>query len=367
MQKIALFNWKTCLLFSETAKMRKPPQPSHTLTKILPVMKLTIILITVGLLHAHGEGHSQNITFTGKGVVLSKIFTVVETQTGYTFFANKDLLKGSRPVSVSVKDMPLKDFLDLAFHDQPMTYEINNKTIFIKRRSSSTSYAVSGMQKQPQAQQEQALQEISGTVSGADGVPLEGATIIVKGTKTATTSGANGAFSINANLTETLVISYVGYATVEERIHGRTNISIIMNKVISEVEQVVITALGIPKKTKALTYNVQEIKGDEVNKVKDANFVNSLSGRVAGVTINSSSSGIGGSTRVIMRGAKSLFGNNTALYVVDGVPLPGLNTAQPADLFQGAGVTGDGISNINPEDITSISVLTGPRWSSLVW
>src|SRR5262249_28071455 len=112
-------------------------------------------------------------------------------------------------------------------------------------------------------------------------------------------------------------------------------------------------------------YNVQEVSGDEVNAVKDANFVNSLSGKVAGATFNSASSGIGGSTRVVMRGAKSLFGNKNALYVVDGIPLPDLSTSPAGDIFSGAGATGDGISNINPDDIASVSVLTGPAAAAL--
>ncbi|MBE7171285.1 MAG: SusC/RagA family TonB-linked outer membrane protein, partial [Williamsia sp.] len=127
-----------------------------------------------------------------------------------------------------------------------------------------------------------------------------------------------------------------------------------------------VTALGIARRSKALTYNVQELKGEEVNRVKDANFVNSLAGKVAGVTINSSSAGIGGSARVILRGTKSLSPtNNNALYVVDGIPMPPLSNAQPNDVFSGAGQTGDGISNINPEDIESISVLSGPSAAAL--
>ncbi|MBE7172435.1 MAG: SusC/RagA family TonB-linked outer membrane protein [Williamsia sp.] len=206
---------------------------------------------------------------------------------------------------------------------------------------------------------------IGGTVANGEGQPLEGATIQVKGTNRSTTSGSGGVFSIDAEPAQVLVVSYVGYTTREEPVGNRTELRIVLSLQVGEAEQVVVTALGIARRSKALTYNVQELKGEEVNRVKDANFVNSLAGKVAGVTINSSSSGIGGSSRVVMRGAKSLFGNNNALYVVDGVPLPNLNTTQPSDVFQGAGVTGDGISNINPEDIASVSVLTGPAAAAL--
>ena len=321
-----------------------------------------MLLLTLGLLNARATGYSQTITFSGKGVTLEKVFLAVEVQTGYTVFANKDLLKGTRPVSVSVKDMLLTAFLDLAFQNQPVNYEVNNKTIFIKRKTAGAVTvqvtSAPGTQLVPD--------RVRGTVSTAEGQPLAGATITVRGTRTSVTSGADGTFEINASLTQVLVISYVGYASLEEPIGGRLSLSIVMSRQVSEVEQVVVTALGIPKRVKSLTYNVQELKGEEVNRVKDANFINSLAGKVAGVTINSSSSGIGGSARVILRGTKSLSpNNNNALYVVDGIPMPALSNAQPNDVFSGAGQTGDGISNINPEDIESISVLSGPSAAAL--
>jgi TonB-dependent SusC/RagA subfamily outer membrane receptor len=188
---------------------------------------------------------------------------------------------------------------------------------------------------------------------------------MVKGTAISTVTNAEGHFSINAASDQILVISYIGYTTIEEPIKGRSSINIILQRQIAEVEQVVVTALGITRKTRALTYNVQEVKGEDLTRVKDANLVNSLLGKVAGVTIKNAASGIGGSARVIMRGAKSLFGNNNALYVVDGIPLPFISNTEPSDVFQGSGQSGDGISNINPEDIASISVLTGAAATAL--
>ena len=209
------------------------------------------------------------------------------------------------------------------------------------------------------------LQRITGTIKSADGILLDGATVNIKGTATSTITNSSGNFSINATADQVLIVSYVGYTTVEEPIRGRSAINIIMQRQVAEIEQVVVTALGITKKAKSLTYNVQEVKGEDLTKVKDANLVNGLLGKVAGVTINNAASGIGGSARVIMRGAKSLFGNNNALYVVDGIPLPFISNTEPSDVFQGAGQSGDGISNMNPEDIASISVLTGAAATAL--
>jgi TonB-linked SusC/RagA family outer membrane protein len=131
------------------------------------------------------------------------------------------------------------------------------------------------------------------------------------------------------------------------------------------LSDVVVTALGIKKEEKALSYHVQQVAGADIIKVSDANFVNNLNGRIAGATINSSSVGAGGASRVIMRGAKSISGNNNVLYVIDGIPLPNLSSSQSDDIFEGAGQTGDGISNLNPDDIESLSVLSGPSAAAL--
>ena len=332
----------------------------QSFTKILLVMKLTFMLLIVGLLNANARSFSQTITFSGRQVTLDKIFNIIETQTGYTIFANKGLLQGVRPVTVSANNMPVKDFLTVILKDQPIDFVIENKTIFIKEKdqASAKTELISPPADLPPI-------TITGTVFNSEGQPLIGATVMIKGTHTSTATDEKGQFSIKAEASRTLIVSFVGYQSLQVPVNGRTSIDIVLQKAQAELNEVVITALGIRRQTKALTYNVQEVSGEEVNKVKDANFINSLTGKVAGATINSTSSGIGGSVRVVMRGAKSLTGNNNALYVVDGIPLPNLTTSQAADIFSGAGATGDGISNINPDDIASISVLTGPAAAAL--
>ena len=130
------------------------------------------------------------------------------------------------------------------------------------------------------------------------------------------------------------------------------------------LDEVVVTALGIKRATKALSYNVQEVKGDELTTVKSANFMNSLAGKVAGVNINASSSGVGGATRVVMRGTKSISSDNNALYVIDGVPIFNTNKGDTNGQYS-AQPRGEGISDINPEDIESMSVLSGPAAAAL--
>src|SRR5690606_29772388 len=132
-----------------------------------------------------------------------------------------------------------------------------------------------------------------------------------------------------------------------------------------EIEEVVVTALGIKRKVKALTYNVQEIKSEELNAVSDGSLVSGLAGKIAGATINNSSAGTGSSSRVILRGLNSLDGNNNALYVIDGIPMTNTIRTQAEDIYSGAGQSGDFVANLNPEDIESLSVLSGPAAAAL--
>ncbi|HTI89819.1 MAG TPA: SusC/RagA family TonB-linked outer membrane protein [Puia sp.] len=211
---------------------------------------------------------------------------------------------------------------------------------------------------------------ISGKITAADGTAIAGVSVAVKGTRKGTATNAAGEFTIEAKKGDVLVVSYIGYQTQEVTVSDATTLSITLQVGTSQLNEVVVTALGIQRQAKSLTYSVQKIGNDQLTTVKDASFVNSLTGKVAGVTITKSSSGIGGSTRVVLRGNKSTR-NNQPLYVVDGVPLTNYSPAQPGDEYGQSGVGyagidgGDGISNLNPEDIESISVLKGASAAAL--
>ena len=206
---------------------------------------------------------------------------------------------------------------------------------------------------------------VKGTVKDVNGEPLIGVNIVVKGTTVGAITDLDGHFSLKAKAGEVLLISYTGYVSQEVMVRNNQYLNIVLKENLTELNEVVVTALGIKKETKALTYNVQELKQADLVTVKDANFMNSLIGKVAGVSINTSSSGVGGSARVVMRGTKSISGNNNALYVVDGIPLPQLASEQPSDMYTGMGQTGDGIATFNPDDVESMSVLSGAAAAAL--
>ena len=210
---------------------------------------------------------------------------------------------------------------------------------------------------------------VSGVVvDAADHEPLTGATVSVKGvTGQGALTDMDGKFTIkNVKAGAILVVSYIGYTTKEVAVADRTELRIELASADKQLETVVVTALGIKRSQKALSYNVQEVKNDALTTVKDANFMNSLNGKVAGVNIQRSASGVGGATRVVMRGNKSISGDNNVLYVIDGVPVG--NSADRGGDGSGFGsgrASGEGISSINPDDIESISVLTGPSAAAL--
>ena len=210
---------------------------------------------------------------------------------------------------------------------------------------------------------------VSGVVvDAADHEPLIAATVSVKGQAgQGVLTDMDGKFTIkNIKAGAILVISYVGYTTKEVAVADRAELTIELTSAEKQLETVVVTALGIKRSQKALSYNVQEVKNDALTTVKDANFMNSLNGKVAGVNIQRSASGVGGATRVVMRGNKSISGDNNVLYVIDGVPVG--NSADRGGDGSGFGsgrASGEGISSINPDDIESISVLTGPSAAAL--
>ncbi|ATA77963.1 TonB-dependent receptor plug domain protein [Capnocytophaga canimorsus] len=215
---------------------------------------------------------------------------------------------------------------------------------------------------------EQQTKKVSGTVTDESGQPLPGVSVFIKGTQRGITTDFDGNYQIQASQGEMLVFSYVGFVTQEKIVSSTGNelvINISLKEETQQLEQVVVTALGIKRQEKALSYNVQQVKSEELTRVKDANFVNSLNGKVAGVNIQKSSSGVGGQTKVVMRGAKSILGGNNVLYVIDGVPMGENTNRERGDQKFGTPASSEGIADFNSEDIESISVLTGPSAAAL--
>lgn len=216
--------------------------------------------------------------------------------------------------------------------------------------------------------------QIKGKVTDENGGGLPGANILVKGTNIGTNSDADGNFTIAVSSNKTIVISSVGYNTKEVATNAATTmLNVTLEPDVRHLQEVVVTALGITKDQKTLSYATQQISTETFAKARELNVANSLSGRVAGLDVVRSSSGVGGPSRVVLRGDRSIFGNNQALIVVDGVPIvsnnvnfnsPSNSNSGPANANGGRDVS-DGLSSINPDDIESINVLRGASATAL--
>lgn len=209
---------------------------------------------------------------------------------------------------------------------------------------------------------------ITGVVTSAeDGQPIPGAAVQVKGTTVGVTTDVNGRFSLKVPAdAQVLQISFVGMTTKEVTIGKQTTINVVLETAVMDIEGVVVTALGISREKKSLGYAVEEVKAEELNQTRSGNLITSLSGKVSGVNITSASGNMGGSSRVTIRGIKSISGNNSPLFVVDGVPMDN-SSFNTLDTERGAGGIdyGNMANDINPDDIESVSVLKGPTAAAL--
>lgn len=200
--------------------------------------------------------------------------------------------------------------------------------------------------------------KVNGTVTDPDGNGIPGATIVQKGTSNGTTTNMDGKFTIIVTSPNAvLAFSFVGMKPVEEVVNGRSVINVKMESTEIGITEVVVTALGIQRDKKTLTYASQQVSGDEMLKARDQNFMNALSGKAAGLDIKTSSSGAGGSTKAVLRGNKSLVGLSEPLYVIDGIPMVNNKGGQPGSY--GGTDGGDGLTALNSDDIESINVLKG--------
>ena len=205
---------------------------------------------------------------------------------------------------------------------------------------------------------------VKGKIVDKGGEAVIGANILVKGTSTGAVTDLDGNYTLSVSPNATLVFSYIGMKSQTVAVNNRKQIDVTLEDEAKAIDAVVVTALGIKRSEKALSYNVQKVDNSALTKVKEANFVNSLSGKVAGVNITRSSAGIGGATSVVMRGSKSIAGNNNVLYVVDGMPIGNASRGGDGGEYGRPG-SGEGISDFNSDDIESISVLTGPSAAAL--
>jgi TonB-linked SusC/RagA family outer membrane protein len=280
-----------------------------------------------------------------KNASLESIIWTIKKQSEFNFFYNSGDVKGVEGIDADFKNTTAEEILNTVLEGTGLTFDIVHKTVIIRK-----DYRIKPRQVEKLELQQPQQKEISGKVTDANGLPLPGVSVIVKGTTIGTVSNADGEFSLNVPLdAKVLQFSFVGMQTQEVSIDGRSSFSLEMEEETFGVEEVVVTALGIEKNKRILTYATQQINMESVTTVKDISLGNALAGKLAGVavTTGSGAGGVGSGSRIIIRGERSISGGNTPLIIMDGVP------------------SNFGIDNINPDDVESINVLKGPSASAL--
>lgn len=311
----------------------------------------------IGIPATAAQNLNSLITINKSNAKLLDVMGAIEQQSNYLFVYNKDV-DVQRNASLNVEDRPLADVLADLFNGSGIRYSVEGSYIML-----SAAKAADAVQ--------QAITVTGKVMDGAFNEPMPGVAIQVQGTTTGTVTDLDGNFTLEVPSQDAvLIFSFVGYKTQNVTVGTQRNLNITMQEDTETLEEVVVTALGIQKKEKSLTYSTQVVGGDELTRAKDANMMNSLAGKTAGVQILRSSSGLGGSVKISIRGSRSASGSNQPLYVIDGMPINSSSSESTATVLGGNNDganrdNGDGISNLNPDDIESMNILKGPAAAAL--
>lgn len=284
---------------------------------------------------------------------LGKVIEQIKSQSSYNFFYD-DKLASLSVENVKLSNASIEKVLDAVLKGKNIAFKIEGDVIYLSEKSQT-----------PQNGSQQGKERtIIGTVSDDMG-PLIGVNVLVKGTTVGAITDMDGNFTlVTTEANPVLQISYIGYTTQEIAVKGNTPLAVKLATDSQLIDEVVVTALGIKRAEKALSYNVTQVDAESALAVKDANFINSLNGKVAGLNINASSSGIGGASKVVMRGSRGIEQSSNALYVIDGIPMYSLSGTGGGTEFDSQGST-EAIADLNPEDIESMSVLSGAAAAAL--
>lgn len=297
---------------------------------------------------AFAQNGGVRITIQKENITVIEALKQVERQSKLSVGYNDSQLKDKPAINLNLIKIELSKALSVILKGTGYTYQIKSNYIKIIPQPKATS---------------KAIKQITGRVVDEKNEPLIGVNIQVEGTNSGVITDLDGKYTIKASVGSILNFTYIGYTSSFVKVTDKSVYNVQMSANVEVLNEVVVTALGIKREQKALSYNVQQVKSDQLTDIRDANFINNLNGKVAGVNINSSSSGVGGASKVVMRGTKSIEQSSNALYVVDGIPM--FNFGGGGGTENGSQGVTESIADINPDDIESISVLTGAAAAAL--
>ena len=310
-------------------------------TKIMRIMKLTIILLFGSLMTISASTYSQNtkLNLSARNSSLIDIFRQIEDQSEFYFYFKKEEVKSIESVSFEAKDALVTEILDQVLAKTGLEYKVIDRYIVVKPKGTADREMTT-----------QQSRKLTGKVVDDTGVSLPGVSVVVKGTTTGTITDNDGKYQLSVPPeAKTLVFSFVGMQTQEVACTGKNIVDVILMQSTLEISDVVVTALGIKREKKALGYSVGEVKSDQMVRVPQKDILGALAGKMSGVKISNTSNDINGDTFVNIRGITSLSGNNNPLVIVDGVPVGDQKV----------------MKDISPENIESVTVLKGPSAAAL--
>ncbi|MGQ7871338.1 SusC/RagA family TonB-linked outer membrane protein [Sunxiuqinia sp. sy24] len=329
-------------------KKRRCGDSWSSLNQILLKMKLTtfiLIFSVIGVFASKGFSQTNRLTMNVQNVRMESFLNLIEEQSLYRFFYSGEI-DVNQMVSVNFDDFPINKVLDQVLPEAGISYEIKGRQVILSSLN---------------VEDQNVEVSVRGNITDSSGQPLPGVAVIVKGTIQGTVSDLDGNYTIeNVPGDGVLVFSFVGMRTHEIVVDNRGNINLVMEEEAIGVGEVVVTALGIRRDKKALGYSVAEISSKDISETSESNLLNAMTGKVAGMEITTSTTGSMSSSRVVLRGNSSVFGNNQALIVVDGVIFDNSNYGQSGGFDRG-----QGISDLNPDNIESVTVLKGANASAL--
>lgn len=330
------------------------------LVKTLWFMKITIILMFATCMQAAAKGYSQNITLFLKNASLEQLFKEVKKQTGYSFIYTRELISDAKNINLDARDAPLAEVLENCFKGQPFTYVIERKFIVLKNKVASVALPVSAANTDMVTPSPSFI-NIRGTVNDAQGHLLAGVSVIIKGTNRGTSTGADGSFSIDANVGDVLELTFVGYKNKNVIVGSNNNLSVVMEIEVTIGSEVVVVGYGTQKR-KDVTGAISSISSADIIKTNPATIDQVLQGKVPGVQAASMGGKPGAPLSINIRGINSPNGNEP-LYVIDGIPVGnGFNADQNTNGTYQFNLNSDRFSkfdltSLNPSDIESIDIL----------
>ena len=317
---------------------------------------------------ASADAYSR-ISLSEANTPIDEVLKKIEKEAQCLFVINTQV-DTKRKVNLNVQNKTVSEILDIMFKGTDVSYSIQNPNIMLSKKAASAQGNVASASATTQSAN---TKIITGNVTDASGETLIGLTVKVAGTSVATATDIDGNYSIKVPAgSNELEFSYIGYQTIKRPINGQNKINVVMQDNTKLLDEVVVTAMGIARKEETLSYSTQTVGGDELTRAKEANLINSLQGKSAGLVITPNSGGAGGASKILLRGNASMLGNNSPLIVIDGVPMQNSVAGQmdmdgggATMMVDGSKESSDALSQLNPDDIESITVLKGANSAAL--